>query len=203
MTDGDPLARTAALVLAAGGSRRLGRPKQLLPFVGATLLDATLAMVRRCGFPDVVVALGGAADEVRATVDLSGARVVVNEVYGEGCSSSIAAALPALPTGIDGFVLLLGDQPMVDPDHVHGLVAAARGASIAVTRYRDGVGHPFWLGRPLFETLATLHGDKGVWRLVDRAGRRLVEHHADVPVPRDVDTWEDYQLLLAEHGEAR
>ncbi len=186
------------LVLAAGGSTRLGRPKQLLPYGGATLLDATLATARRCGFDQLVVALGGAADEVARTVDLSGCEVVRNPDFGQGCSSSIAAALPLVDPRADGVVLLLGDQPRVDPASVAGLVQAASNAEIGVTRYRDGVGHPFWLGRPLFGRLAELHGDKGVWKLVDAAGDTLVTHDVDADVPRDVDTWEDYQALLAD-----
>ena len=69
----------AGLVLAAGGSRRLGRPKQLLPFGESTLLGHTVATARECGFGQLIVAIGGAAAEVRTTVDLSGAEVVENE----------------------------------------------------------------------------------------------------------------------------
>lgn len=197
----DPaLARVTCLVLAAGSSRRLGRPKQLLPFGSATLLDATLAAVRRAGFPQVVVTLGGAAAEVRQRVDLSGTDVVVNEQFTTGCSSSIVSALPAISPDADGVVLVLGDQPLIDVADVRGLVATARGVPIAVTRYRDGLGHPFWLGRDLFPDLAGLHGDKGVWKLVDRAGADLVVHEAAGTVPLDVDTWADYQELLARHG---
>src|SRR5438477_5768971 len=81
------------LVLAAGGSSRLGRPKQLLPYGDATLLDAVLDTARSCDFDQLVVALGGALDEVRAQVDLAGADIAINPDFGEGCSSSIAAAL--------------------------------------------------------------------------------------------------------------
>src|SRR3954451_18253502 len=110
--------RTSGLVLAAGGSSRLGRPKQLLPFGSATLLDHTLTTARDCGLDQLLVAIGGAADEVRARVDLSGADVVVNDGYGAGCSSSIAAAIDALDARADVLVLLLGDQPGVTPDTV-------------------------------------------------------------------------------------
>ncbi|MEZ5192230.1 MAG: NTP transferase domain-containing protein [Nocardioides sp.] len=102
------------LVLAAGASSRLGRPKQLLPFGKATLLDATVAMARRCGFDQLLVTVGGAADDVERTVDLTGAQVVRNEEFATGCSSSIAAALPVVDPEADGIVLLLGDQPLVD-----------------------------------------------------------------------------------------
>jgi molybdenum cofactor cytidylyltransferase len=192
------------LVLAAGGSRRLGRPKQLLPVGQATLLDATLATVRRCvleqSLDQVVVALGGAADEVEATVDLSGCTVVRNEAFGEGCSSSIAAALPAISTEATGIVLLLGDQPLVRSDTVAALVEAARGVQLAVCRYADGLGHPFWLGRDVFDVLAGLHGDKAVWKLVDAAGDDLVTVSVEGPVPIDVDTEEDYRALLHQLG---
>ena len=80
------------LVLGAGG-KRLGRPKQLLPYGEGTLLGHVVSVARDCPFDQLVVAIGGAADDVRASVDLDGAEVVVNDAYGEGCSSSIAAAL--------------------------------------------------------------------------------------------------------------
>ena len=77
----------AGLVLAAGGSSRLGRPKQLLPFGGATLLDHTIATARACELDQLLVAVGGSADKVRERVNLTGADVVVNPDYGAGCSS--------------------------------------------------------------------------------------------------------------------
>src|SRR3954447_11021082 len=101
----------AGLVLAAGGSSRLGQPKQLLPYLGTTLLGNVVATARDCGFDQLVVALGAAADEVRSHVDLTGAEVVLNEGFGAGCSSSIAAALPAIDPRCQTLVLMLGDQP--------------------------------------------------------------------------------------------
>ena len=185
------------LVLAAGGSSRLGRPKQLLPFRGATLLDATLATARACGFDQLVVALGGAADEVQATVDLSGAEVVVNRVFGTGCSSSIAAAMAVVDPRAQALVLLLGDQPGVTTDSVRALVAGRGDAALAVCRYDDGRGRRRTGGRAVFGDLMALHGDKAVWKLLDRAGDDVVEVAVPGPVPLDVDTWEDYQAVLA------
>jgi len=186
----------AGLVLAAGGSRRLGRPKQLLPYGGATLLDHVLGTARACRFDQLVCVLGGASEGVRTTVDLRGVDVVVNPGFGTGCSSSIAAALTTIDPRIDVLVLLLGDQPGVPPSAVSALLAGRGDAPLAACAYEDGRGHPLAFARSTFADLATLHGDKGVWRLMDRSD--VAEVAVPGPVPRDVDTWEDYEAVLAE-----
>jgi molybdenum cofactor cytidylyltransferase len=187
----------AGLVLAAGGSSRLGRPKQLLPYRGTTLLEWVVSTARACDFDQLLVAVGGAANEVRGSVDLHGAQVVVNDAYGTGCSSSIAAALGAVDPRCDVLVLLLGDQPGVTPETVRALLAGRGGTPLAVCRYEDGRGHPFAFGRPIFGELAQLHGDKAVWKLLDRRPHGVVEVAVQGPVPRDVDTWDDYEAVIA------
>jgi molybdenum cofactor cytidylyltransferase len=184
------------LVLAAGGSRRLGRPKQLLAYRDTTLLGHVVDVARACAFEQLVVAVGGYAEEVRERVDLHGADVVVNEAYGEGCSSSIAAALGAVDPRCEVLVLLLGDQPGVTPATVHALLAGRDGAPLAVCRYDDGRGHPLAFGRAVFGDLASLHGDKGVWKLLDRRAHDVVEVTVPGRIPRDVDTMEDYEAVL-------
>jgi molybdenum cofactor cytidylyltransferase len=188
----------SGLVLAAGGSSRLGRPKQLLPYGDGTLLGHVLRVARACPFDQLVVAVGGHADDVLAGVDLGGADVVVNDAYGEGCSSSIAAAVGAVDARCDVLVLLLGDQPGVTAQTVAALLDGRGAAPLAACRYEDGRGHPLAFGREVFADLAALHGDKGVWRLLDRRAGDV----RDVPVagriPRDVDTPEDYRAVLAE-----
>jgi molybdenum cofactor cytidylyltransferase len=188
----------AGLVLAAGGSQRLGRPKQLLPYGGGTLLGHVVKVAQGCGFDQLLVSIGGAADEVRGSVDLSGAEVVENRAHGEGCSSSIAAALGAVDPRADALVLMLGDQPGVTPATVAALVAGRGDAPLAVCRYDDGRGHPIAFGRSVFPDLAALHGDRGVWRLLDRRAADVVEVPVAGRVPLDVDTGEDYRAVLAE-----
>ncbi|WP_238342975.1 nucleotidyltransferase family protein [Nocardioides cynanchi] len=190
----------AALVLAAGASRRLGTPKQLLDYRGGTLLDATLATVRAAGFEQVVVALGGAADQVRDRLDLGDLDVVVNPDFADGCATSIRSGLDHVHPAMHGLVLLLGDQPGVTVDAIVALVAGSRCHEVGVCSYDDGLGHPLWFDRSMWETLRGLHGDKAVWKLVDagEAGADVVRVQVPGAVPRDVDTWEDYQALLRE-----
>ncbi|MCW2763042.1 MAG: carbon monoxide dehydrogenase accesory protein [Marmoricola sp.] len=190
----------AAVVLAAGSSRRLGQPKQVLPLDGDTVLGATLAVARESGFGQVVVVLGGSADLVRAQVDLTGVTVVENHDYGEGCATSIRTALSVLPDEVTGIVLMLGDQPRVRVETIQELEATARDHPVGVCEYDDGLGHPLWFDRQMFGALEAMHGDKAVWKLVDdqRPDADVVRVRISGPVPRDVDTWADYQAMLAE-----
>lgn len=188
------------VVLAAGASQRLGEPKQLLAYKGSTILDATLSMARRCGFAQLIVTLGGAASSVRSAVDLSGCQVVENPDFRSGCSSSIGAALQAIDPRATGLVLLLGDQPEVSSSTVKSLVAGARGAPLGVCRYDNARGHPFWFRSEVFDELASLHGDKAVWKVLESGRYDIVEVPQDGPVPLDVDTWDDYDALLAQVG---
>ncbi|HEV3054787.1 MAG TPA: nucleotidyltransferase family protein, partial [Solirubrobacteraceae bacterium] len=185
------------LVLAAGGSKRLGEPKQLLPYGGATLLDHVLDVARASALDQLVCALGGSAEEVRERVDLSGATVVENHHFGEGCSSSIAAALGAFDPRAEVLVLMLGDQPGVTPQTVASLLAGRGDAPLAACAYDDGRGHPLAFARSTFDELANLHGDKGVWKLLDQRASEVVDVRVPGPIPRDIDTWDDYRAVVA------
>jgi len=193
----------AGVVLAAGGSRRLGEPKQLLPYGAGTLLDHTLSTARDCGFDQLIVALGGSSEKVRRRVDLSGTETVENRDFGEGCSSSIAAAVGAVDERAQVLVLILGDQPGVTAETVESLLLGRPdGAKLTVCRYDDGRGHPLAFGRELFGELGELHGDKAVWKLMDRYANEVVEAPVAGPIPPDIDTREDYEAVLTAAGMA-
>ena len=188
----------AALVLAAGSSRRLGQPKQLLAYRGRTLLDASLDVARAARVDQRFVTVGGAAPEVLETVNFDGFEVVESLHHTEGCSSSIVSTIATFDDDVDGFMLLLGDQPEVTSATIEQLIAAARaGSVIAVCRYDDGIGHPFWFDQSTFTALADLHGDKAVWKVIESGAFPVTEVRVPGTVPLDVDTWEEYEQLLA------
>jgi molybdenum cofactor cytidylyltransferase len=191
---------TTGLVLAAGSSRRLGQPKQLLEYRGRTLLDGTLAVARECRFDQLLVAIGGAADEVRSRVDFSGCSIVDNVHHTSGCASSIVAALDQVDPRSGRLVLMLGDQPGVDPSSVSILRerCEASDAAIGVCRYENGRGHPFCFDRSMFGALGELHGDKAVWKLLESDRWPVTEATVPGDVPLDVDTWDDYLELIGQ-----
>jgi molybdenum cofactor cytidylyltransferase len=188
------------LVLAAGGSKRLGQPKQLLPYGRGTLLDHVLATARGCRFDQSLCVIGGGGPDVREVVNLRGFEVVENPHFGEGCSSSIAAALGAVDSRTDVLVLLLGDQPGVTPWTVAALLAGRGDAPLAACGYDDGRGHPLAFARSMFGELSEMHGDKAVWKLLDRHVDAVVDVPVAGTIPRDVDTWEDYEAVLSAAG---
>jgi molybdenum cofactor cytidylyltransferase len=159
------------------------------------LLGHVLDVARECQFDQLVCVLGANADEVEGRVDLTGVEVVHNAHFGEGCSSSIAAALRAVEPGCRLLVLMLGDQPGVRAETVAALLKGGGAAPLAACAYEDGRGHPLAFARSMFGELSALHGDKGVWKLLDRHSDQLVEVPIAGSVPPDVDTWEDYEAV--------
>jgi molybdenum cofactor cytidylyltransferase len=173
----------AGLVLAASGSRTLGRPKPLLPYNG-------LETARACEFGQLLVTVGAKVEKVRARVNFSGTEVVPN----------LAAAMDALDPRATELVLLLGDQPGVVAATVRVLVAAGGDAPIAVCRYDDGPGYPLAFGPALFAELRSLPGEKAIWRLLRRHADAVREIPVAGRVPPEVDSWADYEAVVAAAG---
>ena len=196
----------SGLVLAAGASTRLGRPKQLLPFGSTTLLGAVVAEASAAAALDeLVVVLGGAAAEVRRQVDLGRAKVTENPEFGEGCSSSYRTGLGVLDPRAEAVVILLGDQPGVMRGAIDTVVEAWRHTRdpIMLASYRGREGHPLVFAHTLFPELVALQGDKAAWKIVDRRRAEIRTVPLDQPHPRDVNTAEDYEALLREIAASR
>jgi molybdenum cofactor cytidylyltransferase len=186
------------IVLGAGSSSRLGRPKQTLPLGDTTVLGWVMRDVEASSLERVVLVVGGAAEDALARLNLRRASVAHNDVYGTGCASSLLAGLDAAGP-CEAIMLLLGDMPGVDASVIDAVrVAFERERPWgAVTSYRNGLGHPFTFAAEAFPALRALHGDKAVWKLLEREPRRVLTMAVDRPRPRDVDTWEDYRQVAA------
>lgn len=190
----------AAVILAAGGSRRLGEAKQLVMVGGERLLPRTLRVVFEAGLKDVFVVLGARADEIKAEVDLGGVRVVENAAWEEGIASSIRAGVEAVRdecVGAEALMLLVCDQAALSSHHLQALLRAYRSGAavnIAASVYAGVRGIPAVFRRGEWEKLMALEGDRGARVLLQDPGCALATvEWAEGEV--DVDTVEDLQRL--------
>jgi molybdenum cofactor cytidylyltransferase len=188
------------LVLAAGGSTRMGRPKQLAELDGRPLLAHVLEAVESSPVDRVVVALGGAADEVLDRVQLGRAEPLVVEGWAAGMGHVLASALAQAGGDWEAVVVLLGDQPLVPGRAVARVVEAWRaGAGPMVTATYDGrPGHPKLFDRRLLPDLLRLTGDTGARDLLaahpDRVHRVEV---GDLGSDADIDVEADLERVGA------
>ena len=187
------------VVLGAGRSSRFGAPKQLLPFGDTTLLGQVVRNAGASNLDRVVVVLGRASEELRASVDFGRAMVVENTAHGTGCASSLLAGMDAAGESCEALVLLLGDQPGVRAEFIDLALTEWRRERpwASVTSYRGELGHPFIFARRAFGDLRGLHGDKAVWKLIEAYPNRILRVEIDAALPPDVDAPEDYETALA------
>lgn len=186
------------IILAAGGSTRMGSPKLLLPYKGKSLIRHAVDTARasRCG--RVIVVLGAYADRLRAELDGTGVQIVENPDWALGLSTSIHAGIEAAGEEADAVILMLADQPLVSPAILNRLIETREetGSRVVACEYGAVRGVPALFDHSLFLELLVLEGDRGA-RPVLEAYRR---HTAVVPLPEaavDVDTPEDYARLQA------
>jgi molybdenum cofactor cytidylyltransferase len=168
--------RLAGLLLAAGGSRRLGRPKQLLVHRGRTLVEAAADAALAVCDDAVIAVLGAFRDEVEAQLASRALVIAAAPRWRDGIGASLAAGVALLPASCDGVLVLLCDQPRVTHDDLRALVAAWRAepARLVAAGYDDVVGVPAIFPRHCFAALATQGGDRGARALIAAAGDDVV-----------------------------
>lgn len=181
-----------AVVLAAGGSTRLGRPKQLLTRDGETLVHGAARLALASGAARVRVIVGAHADDVVAAVRDLPVECLVNPRWNEGLAGSVRVAVDALAAHDHATLLLTCDQPALDLAHLQALLAAARAApsGSAATRFGDRVGVPAVVAPAALRAARTVQGDRGLRDVLNATGAGVITCDApDLGV--DIDTPED------------
>ena len=188
----------SALVLAAGGSRRLGQPKQLLVFNGETLMARALRLASEAGMAPVFAVLGAQHELISSSVDLSDAVVVINKDWLQGISTSIVTGLRAVAEQAPESkgVLLLGcDQPRLSLNHLRELARAFsehNGEAIVASEYKGTRGIPAIFPQSAFSGLLMLRGDRGARALIESAPCPVVSvcfegGELDIDSPQDLE----------------
>ncbi len=200
VTHDDPVievwSRVAAVVLAAGASSRFGRLKQLLPWQEGTLLGHVVDTALESLVDPVIVVLGNRAEECRDALDRRPVKIVTNEDWAEGQSTSVKAGVAALPDNVRSAVFPLADQPMVTAHIINALIARYRFtlAPVVWPEHAGERGNPVLFDRALFPDLMRLSQDAG--------GRSVLKAHVadgervpvdDAGILFDIDTPADYQ----------
>lgn len=174
----------AAIVLAAGASRRLGEPKQLIRLDGETLLERTVRVCCEAGCVPVIVVLGASANEVLRRSSLGSAVVVMNDEWMQGMASSIRAGIQELPPVVDGCVVATCDQPAITATHLRELMTSGE---VTASTYAGRNGVPAYFPREIFEQLMQLHGDAGARELLkDARALTFAGGELDVDTPEDL-----------------
>ena len=188
----------AAVVLAAGASRRLGQPKQLLVHGGETLLERVIRLSSEAGAAPVFVVLGAQHQRILTSITLRDSIYVINDGWEQGISTSILAGLDALDEAAPnaaGALILACDQPRLTAMHLRVLMDAFAAQSepvIVASAYAGVLGIPAVLPRIVFAHLRALSGDKGARALLVKPPCRLIEvpfsgGEVDIDEPGDLN----------------
>lgn len=192
------IATHAAVVLAAGGSTRLGRPKQLLTRDGETLVHRAARLALASGASRVLVIVGAHADDVVAAVRHLPVTCLVNSQWRTGLAGSVRVAAEALATHADATLFLTCDQPALEVAQLLALLDASRRApsGSAATRFGNRVGIPAVVAATMLRAALAVQGDRGLRDVLNAADAGVIACDApDLGV--DIDTPDDIGAAIA------
>jgi molybdenum cofactor cytidylyltransferase len=187
----------SAIVLAAGLSSRMGRPKMVLPWGQTTVIGQVVSSLHASGLEDIVVVTGGARREVEAAVSRLPARAVFNPRFAEGeMLLSLQVGLAALAAQCEAALVALGDQPQMESRHIQGILSIYRELhpGFVVPSYQMRRGHPWIVARPLWESIQSLQPPATLRDILEIHKEQIHYWVVDSPsVLQDLDTPDDYQ----------
>ena len=190
----------AGVVLAAGAAQRMGEPKQLLRYRDKPLVQACVDVAEASHLDEIVVVTGAYGDRVEAALRLGRATSVRNPDPMAGNMSSLEVGIGAVPDA-DAVVVLVSDQPGVDPEVVNGLVDLwhAKHPWAAVTQYDDRAAYPFLLSQQVLREAIAIGGPKLLWKLLAKdESPKVIRFRVATIAPLDVNTPEDFERLTGQ-----
>lgn len=195
----------SAVVLAAGMSRRMGTPKQLLRIDGETILERTLKNVRASNVTEIVLVLGHAAESVKKEIATDGVKIVHNRDYEQGMGTSLRTGLAAVDADATAALIVLADQPWVGSKTLNSLIAC-HGESkhqIIIPTYKGFRGNPVLLDRSVFPEVQGLAGDVGCRAIFGEHTENILKLPVNDPgILLDIDNRDDFEKLNAARAPA-
>ena len=190
--------RVSAIILAAGMSKRMGEVKQLLSLGEATLLGRVLEAVQSSQVDECVVILGFAAEAIKEKVALNNAKVVVNEAYSEGMSTSLRAGLANVNPQAEAALVVLADQPFVKAATIDRLIEEYKKSrpQVAIPVHKGFRGNPVLLDRSVFAEAMGLQGDIGCRAIFGSRVKNILKVPVDdAGILIDADSPEEFERL--------
>jgi len=190
----------AAILLAAGRSRRMGAFKPLLPFGNKTVIEHCVATLRAAGIESIVVVAGHRAEEVRRQLKSFGVTFALNPDPESEMSASIACGIRELPESAKATLIALVDHPAVPLEVITALIDQWQsGSRLVVPEFEGRGGHPALIDLRFREELLRLDPERGLRAFFDEHRPEVQRLPVSSPfVARDMDTWEDYRRLHEE-----
>ena len=186
----------AAVVLAAGLSRRMGAPKLVLPWGQSTVIRHVVNVLSESGVAEILVVTGGAHAQVVAALAGAPASLAFNAAYETGeMLSSVQVGLRALPGSVSAVLVCLGDQPQIQTEVVKAIIAdfLALGLPLVVPSFHRRRGHPWLVARSLWPDILDLTSPATLRTFLNARSSQI--HYLGVDAPSilvDIDTPEDY-----------
>ena len=185
----------SAIVLAAGESKRMGRPKMLLPWDGSTVLQTVITTFQAAGINDILVIIGGAHDQVDALIGDS-VQTIFNENYKQGeMLSSIQVGLKAKLLAAQATFIALGDQPQAQVNTIRQILEEYKrtNAPLIVPSFNMRRGHPWFVAHILWGEILNMQPPESAREFLDRHAKDIHYLQFETPtVLQDLDTPEDY-----------
>ena len=193
------MSKTAVLILAAGESKRIGKPKQLLPYKKSNLLLEKIKQFQSLDRVQVFVVLGAYFKDIFPLLRELPVKVVMNAKWQEGMGSSLSKGIELIQKKemFDRVLITLSDLPLMESSHYEELIELSKstGKRIIQTEYEDTAGVPVIFDKSLFQSLARLKNDEGAKPLIEKYKKEVLKLRSKTPY-FDVDTPEEYQKLL-------
>jgi molybdenum cofactor cytidylyltransferase len=191
--------KISAIILAAGISSRMGYLKQLANIKGKSMLEIVLDKIKKFPFHEIIIVLGYEHEEVLKNLKLAVEKIVINEEYEKGMSSSLKKGVQSISEDSEAFAIFLADMPLIKEESIKNVIEEFNNKSclIAAPVYNKEIGHPVIFHRSLISEIINLEGDIGAKKIIEKyKDKACFVEVDDEGVLIDIDTPKDLEEVL-------